>query len=314
MILDIVPLVDRLVPGLLHGDRRSVACVCTTRPKFLVFDDDATHPKCVVEFGDRDRLTRTDRILSELGSRMAAIVPASLFCGPIHNGTVVHIQAGLPGVPWFRVSDGVATPQAWRTLLARAVATMVRLHEATREVPAWNGTVNIGCGLDRQATLCSRNGTALSRDVLQRIQEWRPALTEAGPVRGCWQHGDFSLNNLLVSADSIAIIDFEEFGGTDVPLHDAFGLALSVPLSQDGRCPLSIRECIAESVERARLDEGIEAAHLPSLLMHHLLWRINQCHAIDRRSRLRETLRGWAHALADAPEVFFAEHAAPALH
>ena len=103
MMLDVAALVDRLLPGLLHGDARSVACICTTRPKYLVFDDDEAHPRCVVEFGEGDRLCRTDRVLKELGARINGTVPASLFCGSVHNGTSVHIQAGLPGVPLRKV-------------------------------------------------------------------------------------------------------------------------------------------------------------------------------------------------------------------
>ncbi len=304
---DIVSLVDHLVPGLLQGPRPSVACVCTTRPKYLVFDGDSTRPACVVEFGDELRLTRTDQILSRLQSRMPrGSVPVSLCCTEFQDGRYVHIQEGLGGVPWFRLTDNLKTPAAWRAFLGRAVAVMHRLHEATRAMPAWTGTVDVAAELQRQAAMCRRSGTPLADQVFRRVDEWSQALRDGvGSIPVWWQHGDFSLNNLLVSADSVAIIDFEEFGGTHVPLSDGFGLALSVPLSQDGRCPLSIRECLAECVEQARLDEGIEAAYLPSLLMHHLLWRINQCHGIDRRSRLRDILLGWARELADSPGLFF---------
>lgn len=305
MMLDIVPLVDRLVPGLLKDGRGSVVCVCTTRPKYLVFDGEGSHPKCVVEFGTAARLTRTDRIMNQLGARIAGTVPASLYCGPIHNGTSVHIQAGVPGAPWFRVSDGITTREEWRALLTRAVAAMRRLHDATRRVPAWNGSITLGTELRRQAAQSERDDTPLSKAVLRRIDQWSPLLNAVGPVRVFWQHGDFSLNNLLVSPDSIAVIDFEEFGGTHMPLHDAFGLALSVPLSQSGRCPLSIPECVTECVERARSNERVASAHVPALLMHHLLWRINQCHGLERRSRLRDILLRWTDQLADAPETFF---------
>jgi hypothetical protein len=102
----------------------------------------------------------------------------------------------------------------------------------------------------------------------------------------------------------VSVIDFDEFGGTLVPLHDAFGLALSVPLSQNENCPMALADCIAQCVEPARQDEGVSAAHLPALLMHHLLWRINQCHGLERRAALRHILLGWADDLAASPETF----------
>ena len=304
MMLDVAALVDRLLPGLLHGDVRSVACICTTRPKYLVFDDDAARPRCVVEFGERDRLVRTDRVLKELGSRINGTVPGSLFCGAVHDGTNVHIQAGLPGVPWFRVSDSLDTREAWRALLRRAMTAMLRLHGAARQVPAWNGTVNIAYELRRQTALCGRNGTQLSATVLRRIDEMASAKQAAAPLAAVWQHGDFSLNNLLVDAESVSIIDFEEFGATQVPLHDAFGLALSVPLSQGSRCPLSIRDCITDCLRPALRDEGIAPAQTSLLFMHHLLWRINQCHGLGRRAPLRVTLLDWVDQFVDAPGSF----------
>ena len=88
-------------------------------------------------------------------------------------------------------------------------------------------------------------------------------------------------------------------------LHDAFGLALSVALSQNGHCPLSKIECIGACVDRACDDEDVQADQAPALLMHHLLWRANQCDGLERRAALRRTLLGWVDELADDPEAFF---------
>ena len=303
-MLAIVSLVDQLIPGLLQRGDASVACVCTTRPKYLVFNKKARQPACVVEFGPRERLVRVDGILSELHPRFPDGVARPLCCTSWKNGTYVQIQEGLAGMPWFRLSDGLASAADWRAVIDRAVAAMQRLHAATRDVPVWNGRALAGAELRRQATLCNRDDSVLSDRVLQRVRAWSYELDAAGPMSSCWQHGDFSLNNLLVAEASVSVIDFDEFGGTLVPLHDAFGLALSVPLSQSGRCPLSPADCIAQCVEPARQDEGIDAAYLPALLMHHLLWRINQCQGLDRRAALRHILLGWVANLADAPESF----------
>jgi hypothetical protein len=302
-MLAIVSLVDQLVPGLLQRDA-SVACVCTTRPKYLIFNGKARQPACVVEFGPAERLIRVDRILSELHARFPDGVARPLCCTSWRNGTYVQVQEGLAGMPWFRLSDGLASEADWRVMIDRAVTAMLRLHAATRDVPAWRDRVLAGTELRRQAALCSRDGSPLSEAVLQRVRAWSFELDAAGPMPSCWQHGDFSLNNLLVSQATVSVIDFDEFGGTLVPLHDAFGLALSVPLSQGGSCPLSPADCIAQTVEPARQDEGVAAAHLPGLLLHHLLWRINQCHGLERRAALRHILLGWVADLADAPESF----------
>jgi hypothetical protein len=301
-MLAIVSLVDQLVPGLLGGDA-SVACVCTTRPKYLVFNEKARQPACVVEFGPAERLVRVDSILTALHPRFPGGIARPLVCTSWRNGTYVQIQEGLAGMPWFRLSDGLASAADWRRVIDRAVTAMLRLHAATREVPAWSDRVLAGAELRRQAILSRRDGSLLSDRVLQRVADWSRELDANGPMASCWQHGDFSLNNLLVAEKTVSVIDFDEFGGTLVPLHDAFGLALSVRLSQSDSCPLSFAECIARCVAPARQDEKVDASHVPALLMHHLLWRINQCHGLERRNALKRVLLGWVVDLAEAPSA-----------
>jgi len=307
MMLDVVSVVDELLPGLLTGAHPSVAAVCTTRPKYLVFDCDPARPACVVEFGDPERLTRVDRILRSLHARMASGIPASLCCTEWQDGQYVHVQEGLAGAPWFRISESIASEAQWRRLLDRSVDAMRRLHVATRRLDAWTGRVRVGEEIERQVALCRDHGTPLSNAVLARADEWGRDATAAGPLATCWQHGDFSLNNLLVASDSVAIIDFEEFGGTSVPLHDAFGLALSVTLSQGAECTLPRQECIRACVNTAVADEAIEPGCIPALLLHHLLWRVNQCHGLPRRAPLRQTLLAWVDQLALAPQSFLGQ-------
>ena len=147
-------------------------------------------------------------------------------------------------------------------MLERAVKAMLRLHAATREVPAWSGSVLAGRRAAAAGRACATATRGCSSEpVLARIRTWSQTLDAVGPMRSCWQHGDFSLNNLLVSETAVSVIDFDEFGGTLVPLHDAFGLALSVPLSQSDSCPLSFAECVALS--RRAGAEGREGGRGP---------------------------------------------------
>jgi phosphotransferase family enzyme len=303
-MLAAVPAVRQLLPGLLRDEHPSVACVYTTRPKYLIFDGSADQPACVVEFGETERLAAVEKVLDELSPRLPKTVPASLRCAHWNAGTSVHVQQGLPGTPWFRLSDQVTTRDEWIALLDRASQVLVSFHAAVREVPAWVGLVYPGAELRRQAMLSRFRGVTLSERVLQRIDEWSAAADRDGALRGCCQHGDFSLNNLLVSPQSMAIIDFDEFGRTRVPLHDVFGLALSVRLSQGDRCQLTTRECISRCVAASVADEEVPAAAMPALFLHHLLWRVNQCDGLQRREPLRRALIGWAEELAVSPAAF----------
>jgi len=306
-MLAAVPAVRRLLPDLLHTAHPSVACVYTTRPKYLVFDESPEQPACVVEFGETERLAAVEKVLGELSPRLPRTVPASLRCAHWEAGTSVHVQQGLPGTPWFRVSDDLDTPSKWLSLLERASVTLASLHAAIRNVPSWSGLVYPGMELRRQAMLSQFRGVSLSPHVLEAIEHWAAETDREGPMRSCCQHGDFSLNNLLVAADSVAIIDFEEFGGTSVPLHDAFGLALSITLSQGAECTLPRQECVRACVSTAVADEAIEPGCVPALLLHHLLWRVNQCHGLPRRAPLRQTLLAWIEQFAVAPHSFLGQ-------
>ena len=275
--------------------------------EYLVFDGSSDQPACVVEFGDMRRLAEVEKVLAELSPRLPGTVPASLRCAHWSSGIAVHVQQGMAGMPWFRVSDGMRTPAAWKALIDRACRGLASFHAAVRGVPAWSGLVYPGMELSRQAMLSRCRGVALSERVLRRVEEDADA-DSGGLIRSCWQHGDYSLNNLLVSRQSMAIIDFDEFGRTRVPMHDAFGLALSVPLSQGDDCPLSALDCITRCVEVAReVDEDAERLPLPALLMHHLLWRINQCDGLSRRDALRRVLLRWTDELATQPECFLGD-------
>ena len=140
MLIDVVPVVRQLVPGLLKHAKPSVACVLTTHQKYLVFDADASRPACVVEIGDETRLRRIDGILTALHARCPREVPRSLACASWGPGTVVHIQEGLPGLPWFRLFETLTTLDRWQALLERSVAMMRKFHGAISDVPAWVGS------------------------------------------------------------------------------------------------------------------------------------------------------------------------------
>jgi hypothetical protein len=289
MIGDVVPLVRELVPGLLTHPSPSVVCVRTTHAKYLVFEADPLRPACVVEIGHPARLVRTHRILRELHRRVPDAVAQPLCCTEWRHGNWVQVQDGLPGLPWFRLADGLTTPAAWSSLLERALRAMRAMHAAIKDVPEWQGTVNASGELDEQMRLARACPAPIDDAVLGAIEE---SARHLGSTRApaAWQHGDFSLNNLMVAPHSMAIIDFEEFGHTMVPLHDAFGLALSFPLSQGGRCPIDVAECLDMCVRPALRAGQCDEAALRGLLFHHLLWRINQTYGLPTRAPLRAQL------------------------
>lgn len=294
MILEVAGLVRRVVPEF---QRRAAApeviCIRTTRPKFLVFADDASRPACVVQFGGRDELERLDTILRRLHRAQPDLVAEPLALVPWRDRHA-HIQAGLPGTPWFRVADRYSDPHAWSGLLARAHAALDRLQQAIAACPEWLGRIRPGDELRRQARLAVEAGAALERPVAEWIAGGAERLDGLGERTAPWQHGDFCLNNLLIGPSSVAIIDFDEFGYTAMPLHDRIGLELS---AQD-LAPAGARGPRATGISQ-RLGEGASEEHWPGLCAHHLLWRINQCQGWPTRARARAELLARLRQAAD---------------
>lgn len=304
MVIDIPRLVRDLIPLTRSVERMSVACVHTTRPKYLVFASDAGRPAFVVQFGAAEQLERTHRALRHLHVQLPDAVAESLVCTRFSARECVHIQTGLAGLPWFRVADLCRDRTEWTGLVERCLGVLTRLQAAVAQNPQWTGNVHPGRQL-RERLKASR--LEIINAHSHTIARWTDALDNVGHVAATWQHGDFSVNNLLIGHTGIGVIDFDEFGDTMMPLHDEMGLALSFPLSQHGVCPLTIAQCLQLCLAPALSAGAFDIDATRGLLLHHLLWRIEQCHDCPPRDRLRATLTRYVHELIVNPEGLLGE-------
>jgi hypothetical protein len=299
MVLDIPHLVRDLLPGTRSIERMSVACVHTTRPKYLVFAGNCSRPAYVVQFGPVEQMERTHQALMRLHARLPDAVAQSLVCARVGVDECVHIQSGLGGFPWFRVADLCRGRADWLALVHRSLAVLARLQTAVGETAEWNGYVAPGREL-RDRLHMSRAMTGAGE--LPTVGAWADTLDALGHVPAKYQHGDFSVNNLLIGDSDIGIIDFDEFGDTKMPLHDEIGLALSFPLSQHGACPLSLRECVHLCLAPAVAAGPFDIDCIPGLVLHHLLWRIERCEGYPARAGLRIALTGYVRDLLADPD------------
>jgi hypothetical protein len=298
MLLDIPPLVHNLVPGAHPVDAMSLACVHTTRPKYLIFTGDSRRPAYVVQFGPGGELQRTHRTLTRLYAHIPDAVAESLVCASVGEDEYVHIQTGLPGTTWFRVADNCHSRADWIRLLRRCVNALGRLQAAIGTVPEWTGTVHPAHELLMRMAASSELQLTGGLSLATR---WADALDRLGVVASTYQHGDFSINNLLIGESEIGIIDFDEFGETMMPLHDEIGLALSLPLSQEGTCPLTAGECLELCIAPALSQRRVTLEAVPGLVLHHVLMRIEQCGQYPTRAALRARLASYLRDLLATP-------------
>ena len=307
MILEIPRLLGTALPERFAGKRLSVAAIYTTRPKYLVFGDDRERPLCVVDIGSADEARRRFAVLQRLFAIIPQLTAEPIGCLPYDGGDALLVQGGLAGIPWFALGRAFHTRGEWQTVIERSVEALRAFGAAVASVPGWSRVVAPGDELRRQLDLAAMRGVPLSGATRALVAARARALDACGETPYRWQHGDFSLNNLLIDRDAIGIIDLEDLGSTSVPLHDEIGLALSIRLSNP-QAPLSTAECLETCVAAAARRQGFDAAQAEGLLLHHLLWRINECVRSSRRQRLSEFLLAYltevtvgARAAAPAP-------------
>ena len=301
MILHLPEIVERVLPGRFDTRRLSVAALSATHPKFLVFADDRSRPACVVEVGPMPQMQRHHDVLSKLHATIPDLVPEPLACAPWDAASAVCVQGGLPGLPWFALRREYRSARQWQKLLEYAVRALCLFQMAARAERGWIATVEPGNALRAQLDGCVDAGIVFDSPTLRFVTRHAQRLDRLGAIPSHWQHGDFSLNNLLVSQTSVGIIDFDELGETSMPLHDEFGLAISMRLSQEGACDLPWRSCLDTCVSYAAARARYDAETTEGLLLHHLLWRIRRSLVSPSRAPLRQSLLDMLAAFAAEP-------------
>ena len=311
MILGIPDVVASFLPDLSRGAALSVVRIQTTRPVFLVFAASSAQPVCVMRFAGPNEVRMVHEALEVLQPALPGLVPESLVCSPWDGGQWIHIQSGMPGIPWFRLRSAIRGRHGWLNLRTRASQSLADLHAAVRDHAAWTRTICPARELREQHARLLAEGTSLSQAVSRSVTEAADGLETLGSLAWYAQHGDFCLNNLLVSRSGLGVIDFEEFGATAMPLHDELGLALSFhDFLRDTPHGLPLHEHINACVERTLSAHPFLSACLWGLFLHHLLWRANQCHQRETRRAMECTLIGLVeHYVRQPQEPFLSRQA-----
>jgi Phosphotransferase enzyme family len=309
MILTIRTLVKELRPDLFRNARVSVACIRTTQKVFLVFSDDVSRPICVAHVGDLKILERIGEYHRRLCQVTRDLVPEHLVYTSLATGEGLLIVSGLPGTPWFRLTEQNHRPEQWDNLRTLGLATLARFQRAVEAFPDWHRRIRPGDELRRVLGRCLDANVTIPSGLSSAISEFASALDAVGELDCYWQHGDYCLNNLLIDRERVGIIDFEEFGHTCMPLHDEFGLALSIhglesERTRHVRLPRHhVGACIQAWPGRA----AFSSRQLSGLLYHHLLFRIAQCLGRPRRLETQLALVETALWFSEAPHDFLSE-------
>jgi hypothetical protein len=292
LILQLVTTLQSALPQLELPDNTCVLRIATTRPTFLLFVGDHVSPRYVVHIGPSKEVQDLNNHLTKLFACVPSLIPKPIAVVEWNSGASFHIQNGFEGLPWFTLQSRLSNRlEEWMRLRDRALKALHTLHAAMSTDPDLCVSVHPGAEMRRELDKFRAFSDSFPSCPFDLIDEAACSLDTLGTLRWPWQHGDFCLNNLLFTDNELRIIDFEEFHRTAVPLQDELTLAQSFyDLMPDREAAIDLIDhvdyCIAPTLSRA----SALSAHVRSLLIYNLLWRINQSQNRISRAEIRHTL------------------------
>ena len=285
-----------MVPGVLQPEGVSRLRIRTTQPVLLLFNRGADVPACVAQRGRRGELDASHEVMRRLRSSDPTLVAEPLGVLDDETGLTWGISRGLPGWPWFTLPRHYPGASGLALVTDVALATLRRFRRAVSAYDDWRLSEPLPACLAREldGVYATHADIAAGVDSTTR-RHWLAALEGVDPGRWHRQHGDFCVNNLLLHERSASIVDFEEFGLANAPLHDAFSLAFSLhEFAERSGVEASLAHLLAQCVDDDSLSGDLPPGTRTALLVHHLCWRINQC---ATRPTRREIAARLAHSL-----------------
>jgi Phosphotransferase enzyme family len=140
----------------------------------------------------------------------------------------VLVLQELPGVALDRLlrqkANRVAAPwhRAEICRIAQRVGNWLgQFHEATRQNPVEHDAAAFEARLSLQIEACAKCGLDFaSAEELSRIAAPANRALHGTPLPAAARHGDFTVRNILIDGDRVAVVDFESFAERDTIYED----------------------------------------------------------------------------------------------
>lgn len=300
-IRDLIPKVGAEHPEALSY---SVACIATTNPVYLVFGLSCKQPEYVIRSSDSLLAKRAHEIGQILFDVAGDLVPEPL--GIVkHNGASYSIERGVGGSPWFQVVSDYSSNLEWGWIRTRALDALSKLHASistleTNNNVQENAAIQLSGVFSRFCEIEGQTSELLNLCMEKSIAD----LSDFQINRSIPQHGDYSLNNLMIGETKITVIDFEDFGMTQMPLYDAFTLALSLASSAPPGVHTSeqeeLKHCVAGEAEELKLTTGT----IRALFLYHLLMRLGDWSLGEKRKAYRKSLLSTLDRFVKDPDYY----------
>ncbi|WP_445426520.1 aminoglycoside phosphotransferase family protein [Alishewanella sp. HL-SH06] len=280
----------------------SFVCIATSNPVYLAIKNGGFAPAFVIKKLQDEQAMNTWRVHQQLYQLLPDYIAQPLGTNEI-NGELFSVEKGVAGQPWFQIGQSYATTEAWQRLIDKTISSLSAFQHAVAAHPAWRATETVQSLLMKAFNGYEAAGNKTTPQLLDYYQLHLNNLEVKQQVTCTMQHGDFSLNNLLVGADSITIIDFEDFGMTLLPFYDEFNLALS--LADENSDKFSIKRLIASCVAPSLNQTDFNKQLLPMFFLGFLLTKLGSWSASEKRQPHRAWLASVLVNYLNAPERYF---------
>ncbi len=282
-------LVKNIAPQYEQLDNLSFVNLCTTNPLYLVFYQNGEYPELVIRKADSAMVIQAHHVNEQLYKIVGDLVakPVTITTFSHHKVTVVK---GLAGKPWFQISQSYDNQEQWNNIRNRALQALQRLQQGIKSVPQWRTEYHLGNELRKCYENSLASGAVFSPNVTTQVNILIEQLSEFTHIPAFSQHGDYCLNNLMIHEKDINIIDFDDFGMTSMPLHDEFSLAFSMFSCAPRKIKTSLKNEINQTLKVVLKKTEITKEMVPGLLMYHLLLRLGEWSAGERRKPFRDWL------------------------
>lgn len=281
-----------LFEAKLLGDQssaHSIACISTSRPIYLVFDQNSGYPIYVIRKIADAATLHSHKIHNQLYQLAGNLVPEPVGVYE-YAGEKYDIQRGVNGSPWFQLKSIVRTAEA-KAHLEKRMWQALRDFQAAIYSGNSSATNNVEPSEElRKASIDYQDtGVIMSTELKKLIDDAISDLSQTPRCPSIPQHGDFCLNNLIIDTNQVTVIDFEDFSITNMPMYDHFTLALSLP-SFSGESASAINVCGQEVIVSTAGTLNIPEKFIKWHFLHHLLLRLGNWSMGEKRKPYRAWL------------------------
>jgi len=279
--------------GLLDGKKKSeysIACISTSRPIYLAFDQKSDYPIYVVRKIDGQPALKSHNVHTQLYKLAGNLVPQPIGLY-MYSGEEYDVQHGVRGLPWFQLKSRVRSEDE-RIRLEKRIWDTLKNFQAAISRAETSETRDLKPHEELQSAYAGyqKTGETPSPDLDRVIEKAIRELSQEPDSPAVPQHGDFCLNNLIIDTDDITVIDFEDFGITGMPLYDHFTLALSLPSSPAdpvSAANISGNSTIVTSAQALGISKDVIHWHF----LHHLFLRLGSWSTGEKRKPYRDWLK-----------------------